>query len=48
LVGAGVGLYKNTVSVSAKKTASVVWCTIDTDCSSGHVCVDGRCVPVRI
>lgn len=48
LVGAGVGLYKNNVSVSARKAVFVVKCSIDTDCPAGYVCVGGRCLPARI
>ncbi len=40
----GAALYKSVKAKAARKMQNAV-CSIDADCPSGHVCINGCCVP---
>ena len=42
-VGAGVAMHQNEWRL--RRQIKELFCSIDTDCPPGYVCVDGRCVP---
>ena len=47
-VGAGVALYKRQKDVGQlRKSLLNLLCSTDTDCPSGYICEEGRCVLIK-